>query len=369
MNLPALLNESAYRLLFRHLSAAHPPQPAPIQLAPQSRVLLFSCAGIGDTLTDSVVCKALAETWPGIHLAMVAHRRRRLLADHNPHVRQVFTIEKGPWAFYQLHRTLQQAGPWHAILHLRGNDPEPRCQSFLLNPDITLSIPQMTRYGWLCGHTVPQPDWEENHGVVQTLRLAEHLGARTATPHLVYQVQPSERDILESKMKTFGLSEAKPRVVLQIGGGRRASWRDWPLPRFRELIHLLAAQYDADLILLGGTDQMPKAATLQQSLNLPCLHNLTGRINLAESAALLQSARCLVSTDTGIMHLGFAVGTRVVALIHCNNPAHRVGPYGYGDRHRVLQLPRPEGYRTPADASMNEITAEQVLRKVAEVWS
>ncbi len=123
MNLPALLNEQAYRLVFNSLASRHPPHPAPISLGAQSKVLVFSCAGIGDTLTDSVVFKALAETWPGIHLAMVAHRRRRLLADHNPYVSAVFGIEKGSLAFYKLHKALKQAGPWTAILHLRGNDP------------------------------------------------------------------------------------------------------------------------------------------------------------------------------------------------------------------------------------------------------
>ena len=98
-------------------------------------------------------------------------------------------------------------------------------------------------------------------------------------------------------------------------------------------------------------------------------HDVVGKFSLTESAALLASARALVSTDTGIMHLGFAVGTRVVALIHCNNPSDRVGPYGYGDRHRVLQLPRPDAYRTPADADMDDITAADVFGKLLEIWT
>ncbi len=96
---------------------------------------------------------------------------------------------------------------------------------------------------------------------------------------------------------------------------------------------------------------------------------MVAKLSLAESAALLSSARTLVSTDTGIMHLGFAVGTRVVAIIHCNNPATRVGPYGYGLRHRVVQLPRPANYRSPADATMADISAETVFKKVREVWA
>jgi hypothetical protein len=68
------------------------------------------------------------------------------------------------------------------------------------------------------------------------------------------------------------------------------------------------------------------------------------------------------------MHLGFAVGTRVVAIIHCNNPASRVGPHGYGNRHRVVQLPRPQNYRTPADADMAGISAERVFAALQEIW-
>ena len=123
-----------------------------------------------------------------MHLAAVVHRRRRLLLEHNPCVDQVFLFHKGPLAFRRLARELRAAGPWDAILQLRGNDPEPRCLSFLLDPDVTVSTPNMTRLSWLCGHQVVQPDWDATHGVEQTLRLARYVGADTAEPHLVYAV-------------------------------------------------------------------------------------------------------------------------------------------------------------------------------------
>ena len=125
-------------------------------------MLCFTCAGIGDTLTDSVVFKALRETFPEAHLAGVVHRRRRLLLEHNPYVNQVFLFHKGPLAFWQLQKELRAAGPWDAILQLRGNDPEPRCLSYLLDPDVTVSVPNMTRLSWLCGHQVEQPDWDDD---------------------------------------------------------------------------------------------------------------------------------------------------------------------------------------------------------------
>ena len=187
------LSASAYETIFRAKARKRPPQARPIKLGPKSRVLCFTCAGIGDTLTDSVVFKALRETFPGIHLAGVVHRRRRLLLDHNPFVDQVFLFHKGPKAFWDLKNELRAAGPWDAILHLRGNDPEPRCLSYSVDPDITVSTPNMTRLSWLCGHQLEQPDWDDTHGVEQTLRIARYVGADTTEPHLVYEVTESER--------------------------------------------------------------------------------------------------------------------------------------------------------------------------------
>jgi ADP-heptose:LPS heptosyltransferase len=363
------LSASAYAALFRALARRRPPQQRPLNLGAKPRILLFTCAGIGDTLTDSVVFKALRETFPGAFLGGVVHRRRRLLLEHNPHANQIFLFRKGPFAFRRLLGELRQAGPWDAIVHLRGNDPEPRCLSYLVDPDVTVSIPNMTRLSWLCGHNLPQPDWDTTHGVEQTLRLARYLGADTQEPHLVYAVRPEESATLEEKLRKRGIGP-RPRLVFQIGGGRRASWRDWPVARLAALVKLAAEAFDAEIFVLGGGDQKDRRRELAGHFtgDRKPYRDVVGAFSLAESAALLAGATALVSTDTGIMHLGFAVGTRVVALIHCNNPSGRVGPYGYGDRHRVVQLPRPANYRTPADADMADIAPETVFAKLREVW-
>jgi ADP-heptose:LPS heptosyltransferase len=363
------VSASGYQLLFRSLARRRPPQARPIKLEQRARVLCFTCAGIGDTLTDSVVFKALRETFPEAHLAGVVHRRRRLLLEHNPYVDQVFVFHKGPLAFWRLQKELRAAGPWDAILQLRGNDPEPRCLSYLVDPDITVSVPNMTRLSELCGHQVVQPDWDATHGVEQTLRIARHVGASTQEPHLVYHVHEEERARVDEKLRRM-LIGSKHRLVLQLGGGRRAAWRDWPMKRYAELIRLVAAESEAEIFVLGGADQEERRRELDGHFPDPAkpYHDMVGKLSLAESAALLAGAQALVSTDTGIMHLGFAVNTRVVALIHCNNPASRVGPYCYGNRHRVVQLARPANYRTPVDANMADISAESVFLRLKEIW-
>jgi heptosyltransferase-1 len=362
------LSASGYTMIFRALARRRPPKARPIELGLKPRILCFTCAGIGDTLTDSVVFKALRETYPEAHLAAVVHRRRRLLLEHNPCVDQIFLFHKGPATFRRLQKQLLAAGPWHAILQLRGNDPEPRCLSFTVDPDITVSVPNMTKLSYLCGHQLEQPDWDATHGVEQTLRIARYVGADTKEPHLVYAVHEQDASSMEEKIRRL-LLPTKPRLVLQLGGGRRASWRDWPVERYAQLLRLCAHELDMTIFVLGGDDQKQRLHELDSHFagHAKPYHDMVGKLSLAESAALLRSAKALVSTDTGIMHLGFAVGTRVVAIIHCNNPVSRVGPYQYGDHHRVVQLAKPANYRTPADANMADIQAQSVFLKLKEI--
>jgi len=371
MSLISRISASGYKGVFRLLALRRRPKQKPIELTTSSRVLCFTCAGIGDTLTDSVVFKALRETYGGLHLAAVVHRRRKLLVEHNPYVDQIFEFHKGPTAFWHLAEDLQAAGPWDAILHLRGNDPEPRCLSFLVDPDVTVSIPDMTHLSWLCGHNLPQPDWSDTHGVEQTLRIARYLGANTAAPHLVFEVRQQDSLHLKEKLRRMVLAN-RPWLVLQLGGGRRASWRDWPIERYAQLINLMTMDnMNAEIFVLGGKDQVERAHELDQHFahGAKPYHDVVNKLSLAESAALLAHAKVLISTDTGIMHLGYAVGgCRVISLIHCNNPEHRVGPYGYGQKHPVIQLPRPANYQTPADANMADIAAQTVYLKLKEIW-
>ncbi|MCX8042503.1 MAG: glycosyltransferase family 9 protein, partial [Desulfobacterota bacterium] len=64
------------------------------------------------------------------------------------------------------------------------------------------------------------------------------------------------------------------------------------------------------------------------------IRNLTGRLSLRMTAALLHSAALLVSLDSGPMHLSCAVGTPVVGLFGPTAP-WRTGPFGSG--HHIIR--------------------------------
>ena len=83
-------------------------------------------------------------------------------------------------------------------------------------------------------------------------------------------------------------------------------------------------------------------------------------MSLRQTGALLEQSAFFITTDTGIMHMGFAVNVPTIALLHPYN-ARRVGPHGYGNRHRTLVMKGPETddrgrLRSIADISPDDVT-------------
>ena len=49
----------------------------------------------------------------------------------------------------------------------------------------------------------------------------------------------------------------------------------------------------------------------------------------------------LVSSDTGVMHLGFAIGCPTLAILHYRSPASIYGPLDFSPGHQMIELAAP----------------------------
>ncbi len=122
--------------------------------------------------------------------------------------------------------------------------------------------------------------------------------------------------------------------------------RRWPPERFGALIGRLAAENgDLHFALLGTQAEREVCATVLSHVPeaaLPRCRNLAGTTGLSTAAALLAHAALFVTNDSGLMHLGAAVGTPIVALFGPESPL-RYRPLLSDDRLRILQGDVPCG--------------------------
>jgi ADP-heptose:LPS heptosyltransferase len=100
--------------------------------------------------------------------------------------------------------------------------------------------------------------------------------------------------------------------------------------------------------------------------------DLAGRTSLAELAAVLADAACVVVGNTGPAHLAAAVGTPVVSLFSPVVPAARWAPYGVpaivlGDQHARCRASRARECPVPGHPCLSTVPPVAVAAAVAEL--
>jgi len=123
------------------------------------------------------------------------------------------------------------------------------------------------------------------------------------------------------------------------------------------VIRWFSDRFAHKIILTGGVENLERANAMERAC--PEVINLAGKTTLAETAALLHLAKMLLTTDTGIMHLGFAIGCPVVCLFHDLCPAKDYCPLDESARYVALQLKRSQPQQPPSARDMEGISCDE----------
>ncbi|MBT0769630.1 glycosyltransferase family 9 protein [Kineosporia sp. J2-2] len=132
--------------------------------------------------------------------------------------------------------------------------------------------------------------------------------------------------------------------------------------------HRIAAELVARghrVVITGG----PQEVELAAAAYAPGCTDLAGRTDLAELAAVLRAAACVVTGNTGPAHLAAAVGTPVVSLFSPVVPAGRWAPYGVpvvllGDQQAPCAGSRARECPVPGHPCLSGVSAAEVARAV-----
>jgi heptosyltransferase III len=114
---------------------------------------------------------------------------------------------------------------------------------------------------------------------------------------------------------------AKP-VALHIGSAQGMDFRRWPVQRFVHLAEELKSKIRGLTILLTGTEaekELIHRFSTEYSGN--CI-DASALGSIDRTIGILARCGLLVSNDTGIMHLGAAMGVPTVGLFGPNTPRH-----------------------------------------------
>jgi heptosyltransferase-2 len=182
--------------------------------------------------------------------------------------------------------------------------------------------------------------------------------------------QEARREVLW-RLRALGFrgkgSHQAPWIALHLGAGSQA--KRWPVYHWRELTGRLIVRHNAQLVLVGTSEDSPAAHELLRGAGGLPIHDWTGTLSVWQLAALLEQMDLLIGCDSGPAHVAAALGTPVVVLFSGANHLDQWRPRGkYVTivRHDTACRPCHRGTDCPwADhPCMNGLTPDAVARAV-----
>lgn len=266
--------------------------------------------GIGDLVLASAVVRDMQDAFPRSSLVLFAGPGNAGVAELVEHATVV---------------TLPTASPWRAIPLIRA-----------ARVDILLDLGQWTRLEavyaslsgarWTVGFRTPGFDrhFAYDETVLHSNRVSELENFRSLAR--AAGAMPRAQPRFRCPQTVREPPVAGPYVIFHLWpGGFRSELREWPAASWRELAdRVRAAGYG--VVLTGGPDDVERTRRFVDSCAADVV-SIAGRCPFGELVGVLAAARCVVSVNTGLMHLAAAAGAPTIAL---NGPtsALRWGPVG-----------------------------------------
>ena len=334
--------------LIRTLSLFKKKQPFPKSV---KRIGLLKLSGIGDLIVLSGVIKDIKETYPDSDVILFCGAENRAIA---PFVAGTSAIEKlNVFNIFESIRTLRS----HKLDLLIDAEQWSRIDvimSFFSKADYTIGFITKDQHRHFLFDVVAEhtPACHE----IDNFRKLAHLAAVHSKSGLSLALEPIS--IEESE---------RPFVVFHPWSiSRMKAFKEWPEEHWTELGTALRRE-GFDILITGGPNDVNQSAQLAEKIGheiaVGQVSSLAGKTSFKELTGYLKKAHCVISVDTGVMHLAAAVDASLIALFGPTS-VHRWGPLSA----KAITLSSPDPYmylgfetlKNPP-ASMKMIAVEQVI--------
>ena len=263
---------------------------------------LLRPTSIGDMVLLSGVIRDLSERIPRARIVVFAGSDNADIAALIPGVDEVVTLQlTRPWrTLTRLRRqrldALLDCGPWSRIEAL---------YAALSGARFTVGFRRPGQHRHYC-YDVAVPHSDDLHEVEHYRRLAEMIGVGSRTdPHVSAPGVLAQDELPD-----------RPYVVFHLWpSGYRSALKEWPVENWRRLAAEVAGA-GFQIVLTGSAADAPGSAEMVEEcrgLDRPVV-STAGQLTLPQVLDLLCASACVVSVNTGIMHLAAAAGVPTVCL-------------------------------------------------------
>lgn len=281
-------------------------------------ILIIRPGGIGDAVHLIPLLQVLREQFPAVHITLLVESRNAGVMILVPFSVKVLCYDR-PVDFFQVlcgrYDVVIDSEQWHFLSAIVAR---------LVRAPVKVGFASNERRRLF---TNPLPYQQTGYEAEVFMSLLEPLATVPAslpvTPWLKIP-QKIQKNI------NFLLAQVHGRYVVLFPGASIEA-RRWGGERFRDLARAIG-EIGWQVVVVGGHEDCATAAVICLD---GCAHDFSGKTSLAETAAVIAGADLLVSSDSGILHIGVALGISTVSFFG-PGIAQKWAPRG--ERHSVLNL-------------------------------
>lgn len=283
---------------------------------------------VGDAMMTVPALRELRRVLPGAHITLCTRSWAKGIFEDADFLDRILLFDKQKPNFKSL---FDQTQKWRAqkfdLAILLNNAFESAFLAFAGRAKNRIGY-NTERRGFLLTDALAVPDWKtERHEVFYYLNIIAELEQkltgkteiRERAPNISLTVSAKRKQAALELLKANGADLANKTVALCPGSTNSRAKR-WHAASYAKLADLIIENTNANVVLIGASDETEVSnQILSLTESKPIL--LTGKTDLAESAAVLSVADWLVTNDTGPAHVAPAVGTKTIVIFGPTVPA------------------------------------------------
>ena len=288
------------------------------------KILVRSTNWIGDAIMTTPAVRTIRENFPGAAISMLAQPWMADVFSASPHVDEIIHYEKKG-----KHKGL--GGMFRLALFLRQQHFD---MTFLLQNAFEAAfiaalagIPVRAGYrrdgrSLLLTHGVKiRPEIRKKHQVFYYQALLNDLGLTCGSDELFLQLSDADMHFARQFVRN---GEGGKLVGINPGAAFGPA-KCWPAERYGEMARQLHEKSGARFVVFGTGADQPTVDTIC-GFGHEFIVGMAGKTTLAQAMALIALCDAFVTNDSGLMHVGAATKTPLVAIFGSTD-AVATGPF------------------------------------------
>ena len=281
----------------------------------QTKILIIRLSSIGDIVLTTPVVRAVNEQLPEAEVHFLVRKDLVSVVENNPHIHKVHIYDSE-----NVGQTIDELRQeqFTVVIDLQKTLRSRKVVRSLKVPSYTFCKHNLSK--WIC-YRLKMNGMPETHIVERYFEAVKDLNVHNDHKGLEFYI-PENQGFEEDDLPMM-FEDGFVAIVLAA----QHFTKRIPVSKVVEIGSIL----HKPIMLLGGKDVYEEGEQVVAQLGERAT-NGCGKYTLYQSAAILQHADCVITGDTGLMHISAALHKPTAAIFGATIPEYGYYPYMPGER-------------------------------------